>query len=169
MSSRWLAAQRDLSAGSIKHEHGELEMYLKLMLAALSVGLLSSTTVPAQEAGSVVVKTIVNTLKNDAGQPISFPRGHLELTVLSFDIPVGARLPVHKHKGQRYAYVLQGDLRVEQIGGASRIYHAGDFVVESVNRWHFGETVGTTPVKLVVIDQLPRGAKSTVLQAQHHR
>ena len=89
-------------------------MYLKLMLAALSVGLLSSTTVPAQEAGSVVVKTIVNTLKNDAGQPISFPRGHLELTVLSFDIPVGARLPVHKHKGQRYAYVLQGDLRVEQ-------------------------------------------------------
>ena len=142
-------------------------MHLKLMFAALTVGLLLSAAVQAQEAGTVVVKTIVKTLKNDTGQPIAFPGGHLELTVLSYDIPVGARLPVHKHKGQRYAYVLQGDLRVEQIGGASRIYYAGDFVAESVNRWHFGETIGTTPVKLLVIDQLPRGAKSTVLRAQH--
>ena len=142
-------------------------MNLKLMFAALSMGLLASTAAPAQDAGSVVVKTIVKTLKNDAGQIIAFPCGPLELTVSSYDIPVGARLPVHKHKGQRYAYVVQGDLRVAQISGASRLYHAGEFVVESVNRWHFGETVGTTPVKLVVIDQLPRGAKSTFLQAQH--
>ncbi len=142
-------------------------MYLKSMIAALSFCLLSSAAAQAQEAGPIVVKTIVKTVKNDAGQPIAFPRGHLELTVSSYDIPVGARLPVHKHKGQRYAYVLQGDLRVEQVGGASRIYRAGEFVAESVNRWHFGETVGTTPVKLVVIDQLPRGAKSTLLRDQH--
>ena len=101
-------------------------MYLKLMLAALSVGLLSSTTVPAQEAGSVVVKTIVNTLKNDAGQPISFPRGHLELTVLSFDIPVGARLPVHKHKGARAQTDDNGGLAQnlrEHGGGAGSVLH----------------------------------------------
>ena len=70
-------------------------MNLKLMFAALSMGLLASTAAPAQDAGSVVVKTIVKTLKNDAGQIIAFPRGPLELTVSSYDIPVGARLPVH--------------------------------------------------------------------------
>ncbi|WP_049768208.1 hypothetical protein [Methylocella silvestris] len=59
--------------------------------------------------------------------------------------------------------MLQGDLKVQQLGSSARIYHAGEFIAESVDRWHVAETVGEVPVKLLVIDQLPPGRKATVL------
>ena len=81
----------------------------------------------------------------------------------------GARLPQHKHLFERYAYVIQGDLIVEQVGSSSsRVYHAGQFVVESVNRWHFRQAIGEVPVELLVIDQLPPGRKATVLRSRPH-
>ena len=56
---------------------------------------------------------------------------------------------------------------VAQVGRSSRTYHAGDMVVESVGRWHYGENVGTVPVRLLVIDQVPRGRATTVLRPGH--
>ena len=112
----------------------------------------------------VIVKEIINATANDAGQPIRVPRGQLNLVVSTYDIQPGAKLPIHKHPYQRYGYVMEGDLMVEQIGRGQRIYHAGDFVKESVNQWHFGENVGAVTVRLLVIDQLPRGKASTLLK-----
>jgi quercetin dioxygenase-like cupin family protein len=116
----------------------------------------------AQDQPAIAVKEILSTVKNDAGQTLRLPSRNLQLVVSEYNIAAGARLPEHKHPYQRYAYVAQGELLVQQIGRASKIYRAGDFVVESVNRWHFGEAIGQTPVKLIVIDQLPKGAKSTI-------
>ena len=114
------------------------------------------------------MKEIVRTTKNDVGQAITVPSGHLQLVVSTYDIAPGARLPEHKHPFERYAYVIQGDLMVEQVGSSPRVYHAGEFVVESVNRWHFGQAIGEVPVKLLVIDQLPPGRKATVLRSRPH-
>jgi quercetin dioxygenase-like cupin family protein len=110
------------------------------------------------------VTEIVRTKKNDIGQAITVPSGHLELVVSTYEIAPGARLPQHKHPFERYAYVIQGDLMVEQVGASSRVYHAGQFVAESVNRWHFGQAIGEVPVKLLVIDQLPPGRAATTLR-----
>jgi quercetin dioxygenase-like cupin family protein len=138
-------------------------MFRPLMLVAgLCLASVAGSDVGAKERAPVVVKEIVKTMKNDAGQAITLPRGRLQLVVSTYEIAPGARLSQHKHPFQRYAYVIQGRLKVEEVGSSSRIYHAGEFVVESVNRWHFGETVGETPVKLLVIDQLPPGRKATV-------
>jgi quercetin dioxygenase-like cupin family protein len=139
-------------------------MFRPLSIAA-ALSLASGFSGDARQSAPVVVKEIVKTMKNDAGQAITLPRGRLQLIVSTYEIAPGARLPQHKHQFQRYAYVIQGRLLVEQIGSSSRIYHAGEFIAESVNRWHFGETVGPTPVKLLVIDQLPPGRKATVLRA----
>jgi len=79
-----------------------------------------------------------------------------------YTLAPGARLPEHKHPFQRYAYVLEGALRVQQADSSSRIYRAGEFIIESVDRWHYGATVGDAPVKLLVIDQLPPTAEATV-------
>jgi len=112
----------------------------------------------------VIVKEIINTISNDVGQPISFPRGQLNLVVSIYDIQPGAKLPIHRHQYQRFAYVMAGDLLVEQVGRGRRIYHTGDFVTESKNQWHFGENVGEVNVRLLVIDQLPIGKTATVLK-----
>ncbi len=142
-------------------------MFRLLMLAA-ALCLAALAAAEAQEGAAIAVNEIVKTMKNDAGQAIALPHRPLQLVVSIYTIAPGARLPQHKHPFQRYAYVLRGDIKVEQVGSSSKLYHAGEFIVESVNRWHFGEAVGETPVKLLVIDQLPPGRKATVQRPQAH-
>ena len=141
-------------------------MFARWLPAAIILALLPLPA-GALEASPVVVKELLKATKNDAGQPIHQPRGGLQLVVSTYDIAPGAKLPQHRHPYQRYAYVLQGDLNVVQVDRGARVYHPGEFIVESVNRWHYGETVGTVPVKLLVIDQLPPGKASTILRDKH--
>ncbi len=141
--------------------------FIAVPLAALCALILGNLTAQALEASPVVVKELSKSLTNDVGQPIRLPRGKLQLVVSTYDIAPGAKLPQHRHPYQRYAYVLQGELNVVQVGRTSRIYKPGEFIAESVDRWHYGETVGTVPVKLLVIDQLPPGKASTLLRDKH--
>jgi hypothetical protein len=42
---------------------------------------------------------------------------------------------------------------------------AGDFIVEVIDEWHYGENTGAEPVELLVIDQVPEGrTTNTVLK-----
>lgn len=109
-----------------------------------------------------VVTEIARATKTATGQPITLPQGPLEVVASMYTLAPGVRLPEHKHPYQRYAYILEGQLMVQQGDSASRVYHAGEFVIESVDRWHFGATVGAVPVKLLVIDQLPPGGEVTI-------
>jgi quercetin dioxygenase-like cupin family protein len=148
-------------------------MTRSLFIATLVVGCGltlhdSHAKEPVAATKPVVVKEILNTLSNDVGQPIRLPRGRLQLVVSTYDIPPGAQLPLHKHPYQRYAYVVEGELTVTQLGRGRRVYHAGEFVAESVERWHFGENAGMTNVRLVVIDQLPPGRSATILKPHVH-
>ena len=138
--------------------------FIAVPFAALSTLILGGLSAQALEAPPVVVKELSKAIANDVGQPIRQPRGKLQLVVSTYDIAAGAKLPQHKHPYQRYAYVLQGELNVVQVGRSARIYKAGEFIAESVNRWHYGETFGSVPVKLLVIVQLPPGKASTLLR-----
>ena len=140
---------------------------LSMLVAGLCLTAVAGSDVNAREPAPVVVKEIVRTMKNDVGQAITVPSGHLQLVVSTYDIAPGARLPAQASV-RALCVVIQGDLMVEQVGSSSRVYHAGEFVVESVNRWHFGQAIGEVPVKLLVIDQLPPGRKATVLRSRTH-
>lgn len=116
-------------------------------------------------AEDVVVTPVLKTTTTATGQPISLPPDVGELVVATYDIPVGAVLPVHEHPYPRYAYVLSGTIRVDNTElGQSETYEAGDFIVEAVGQWHKGTNVGSEPVKLLVIDMQKAGAKNTVLE-----
>jgi quercetin dioxygenase-like cupin family protein len=75
-------------------------------------------------------------------------------------------MPVHKHPYPRYAYVQAGHLTVYAPDTGQRYdYKAGDFIVEVIDEWHYGENTGGEPVELLVIDQVPEGRSSnTVLK-----
>jgi len=124
--------------------------------------IVSGAAFAEERAPAEVVTEIARATKTSAGQPIVLPQGPLEVVASIYSLAPGARLPEHKHPFQRYAYVLEGALRVQQADSSSRIYRAGEFIIESVDRWHFGATVGDAAVKLLVIDQLPAGAEATI-------
>jgi quercetin dioxygenase-like cupin family protein len=123
-----------------------------------------SIPVPAAAAKAVVTKLFTGTT-TALGQKIALPQGDAEITVLSYEIPPGAKLPVHKHPHPRYAYVLAGRLKV-LTGDNTRSfeYGPGDFIVEMLDTWHYGEPIGSETVKLLVIDQAPPGATNTLLK-----
>jgi quercetin dioxygenase-like cupin family protein len=120
----------------------------------------------AQDAAAQVTTTrLFSATTTAAGQPIALPKDNVEVLVWMYVIPVGARLPVHKHPSARYAYVLAGSLRVADADNTrSWDYKAGDFIVEMIDTWHYGTNSGSEPVRLLVIDQVEAGKTNTVVR-----
>lgn len=112
--------------------------------------------------GGAVVTPVAVLTRTATGQPIVLPSGEAQVGACTYDIPPGVKLSVHKHPYPRFAYILAGDLRVVLADGRRFEYHAGEFIAEVVDVWHYGETLGSTPVRLLVIDTTPVGVGNVV-------
>ncbi|WP_296738844.1 cupin domain-containing protein [Mesorhizobium sp.] len=138
-----------------------------LASALLLTAALSATAANALDSSNtpVVVTSLASKTTTASGQPITLPQKNVEVQVSSYQIAPGATLPVHKHPFPRYAYVEAGTLKVTNVEtGVSTTYKTGDFIVEMIGQWHQATNVGTDPVKLLVIDQIEKGAKNTILK-----
>ena len=134
-------------------------LFLAAILAILPLHASFAETAP------VVVKPVLSTTTTASGQPIALPKQNAQVLVSTYDIAPGAKLPVHKHPYPRYAYVLAGTLQVtDQATGKIYDYRPGQFIVEVLGSWHFGENAGTDPVRLLVIDQVEEGQANTILE-----
>jgi len=132
-----------------------------------AVVLLALATPLSAQADDVKVTPLHSTETTASGQPIALPRGDIEVITSTYEIAPGAKLPEHKHPYPRYGYVESGKLRITNTEtGKSVEYGPGDFVVESIAQWHKAENIGTDPVKLLVIDQIVPGHKTTILRKQ---
>jgi quercetin dioxygenase-like cupin family protein len=120
---------------------------------------------PDMSSDQVVVTRLLSTLKTSAGDPIRLPQGDAQMVVSNFDVPAGAILPVHRHPFPRYGYVLQGELQVTNVEtGHVDVFKTGDFILEAVNHWHTGTNIGSTPLRLLVIDLIEAGANNTIIK-----
>jgi len=138
--------------------------YLETLVA---VGLLASLTssVYAQQQTAVTIKQLLDTTTTSAGQKIELPKKDAEVVASIFELPPLANLPEHEHPYPRYGYILSGSLRVTDTEtGQSKTYRPGDFVVESVGRWHTGANAGEEPTRLLVIDIVEAKHSNTVLR-----
>ena len=114
----------------------------------------------------VIVKELAVATTTASGQPIRLPAGDARIVLSTYMIPAGAKLPVHKHPHSRLALVQEGTIAVTNVDtNQTQHYGPGDMVVESVDQWHFGVNTGSSPVRLLVLDELPGGVTSnTVLR-----
>ncbi len=136
-----------------------------LWLAGLSASLISP--LQAQERKDVTITPLLSSTVTSTGQPIVLPQKDAEVVVSIYDVVPGATLPVHKHPYPMYAYVMSGNLRVTNMEtGRSDTYKPGDFILESVGQWHMGASIGSEPIRLLVINIVEKGQSNTVLQRQ---
>ncbi len=120
-------------------------------------------TAHAADAPAPVTTLVASTTTTLTGQPIIVP-ANPEVHVNTVTFAPGARLPVHKHLYPHYVYVLEGTLSVTNVAtGAKFDMKQGSFFAEMIDTWHYGENKQTTPLKLLVIDQVPPGTKSNVV------
>ena len=134
---------------------------------ALVVAPLRAEDKPAVDvAQPVKVTPVLTSSVTSSGQPIMMPQKDVQITVSTYDIAPGAKLPEHKHPFPRYGFVESGTLRVTNLEtGKSESYGQGGFILEAVDQWHKAENIGSDPIKLLVIDVMPKGATSTILKA----
>lgn len=129
------------------------------LLVAAGAGA-SSLQTPSPGATSTILNRTATTA---TGQRIALPQGPVEVVISRTEIPAGGALPMHKHPWPRYAYVESGRLRVHwERAGLTREFGAGDAVVEAIDEWHEGASIGTEPVRLIVVDQVPPGETNLV-------
>ncbi len=108
---------------------------------------------------------MLSTTVTSSGPPIVLPQKDAQIIVSTYDIPPGTVLPKHKHPFQRLGIVQAGTIAVTNFDtGKTETFKTGEVIVEAVNQWHSGATVGTEPVKLLVIDMAEKGKDTTVLQ-----
>ena len=139
--------------------------FFGIAAAGLLAQAIAATALDTTPAAKVVVTPLASVTETASGQPIVLPQKNVQVLVSSFEIPPGAKLPVHMHPSARYAYVLEGQLEVTNVDtGKSTSYKKGDFIVEMIGTWHQGANVGSEPVKLLVIDQVEKGTSNTVLK-----
>jgi quercetin dioxygenase-like cupin family protein len=133
------------------------------MIAAGLLMLLAVSPAAAEEPAAIKVTKVLTTTTTVTGQKLVLPSRNPQLLVNILEIAPGARLPKHMHPYPRYAYVLEGDLTVDYEGLGPRHFRKGDFIVEAIGSWHFGQNNGTTPVHLLVIDQVEAGKSNTIM------
>jgi quercetin dioxygenase-like cupin family protein len=131
-----------------------------LAVALFAAGLSAASAADAPQVTSQRLGTLTTTI---TGQPIVVPPNpDVIATIATF--PPGARLPEHRHLYPHLVYVMEGTLTVTNTEtGKTFAVHAGDFVAEMMNTWHYGVNIGTTPVKLCVIDEVPHGTASNMV------
>ena len=128
-----------------------LKKYLALGLSTL-VFLADNTKAYADESqGGIKVTQIAKATHQWDGEKLPpYPGQNPEITILSYEIPPGVRLPMHKHPVINAGVVLQGTLTVLTKDGKELILKRGDAIVELVNQWHYGVNNGLEAVKLIM-------------------
>jgi quercetin dioxygenase-like cupin family protein len=132
-------------------------------IALFTAALLANSIAHAADAPKVDVQPVARVNTTVTGQPIVVPeKPDVLVSIATF--PPGARLPEHQHPHPHYVYVLEGVLTVVNTQTNTTFdVKAGDFVVEMQDTWHYGINNGSVPVKLLVIDQVPAGAKNNLV------
>jgi len=138
---------------------------MRWMFAAAGLFLLSGLAAVQADAPKVVATELLSTTETSIGQPLVLPAKDVQVIFTELVIAPGTVLPVHKHPFPRYAYVLEGELRVSRPGHDRAFdYKAGEVVIEMVDEWHYGTNIGDVPLRLLVIDQIEAGSPVTVLK-----
>ena len=109
-----------------------------------------ATNIEDGEAFKITTETLLRTSASWNNAPYqAYPAGVPEITVLKITIPAHEQLRWHEHPMPTAAYVLSGEITVEEQDGNKQHFTAGQVIPEPVKTMHRG-TVGATPAVFIV-------------------
>ena len=133
------------------------------IVAALALGPMPAA---AQAPPGAIARPVAQLDATQSGQPILLPQGPVQVTVTETSVPAGGAITPHRHPFPRYAYILEGALKVTNLDtGTVTMLKAGDFAAEALNQWHRAEPLDGMGARLLVIDQTPPGQGNMVRKA----
>ena len=125
---------------------------MKTILGITCLTLVLTSHVFAQQTDPIHVDILTQTSSSWDGSALpNYPRGKPEISVYRFTIQPGAQLPCHKHMFINAGVVLQGQLTVHTADQKTLHVQAGDPIVETVHKWHYGLNEGTEVLEVVIV------------------
>jgi quercetin dioxygenase-like cupin family protein len=121
-----------------------------VVLAASCLLLFSGGSAFADQSALQVRELARSETSWDGNRLPPYPEGQPEIRILSIIIPPGEKLAVHHHPVINAGILLSGHLRVHTVEGQILDLKAGEAIVEVVNTWHWGESLGDSPAHIVV-------------------
>ena len=114
------------------------------------VSFLICFGINAQYNDGIKVETLIKSDTTVLGQKIVYPQFQSgEVTMCKITIPAGKSTGWHKHDSPVFAYVLKGDLIVEQENGKANLFRENSCIPEVVNINHNGVNKGKKDVVLI--------------------
>ncbi len=139
-----------------------------LSMLALGAHVLGTSKHPQAHAGAtpeIKVEQLVKSSQSwDGSELPEYGKGKPEITVLKITIPAGQRLKTHLHPVINTAVLIQGHLKVFSESGKSKELRAGETLVELVNQYHYGLSLGPEPAVLIVFYAGHHGVPLSVIK-----
>lgn len=98
-----------------------------------------------------------------SGQPLVLPEA-AEIRSLLYVTGSNTNFPVHQHIYPRMLYILDGEMDIiDSESHEIRKLRQGDFLIEAIRRWHWGENNGKSQVRMLVLDVVPKDSANNVI------
>lgn len=139
--------------------------FRRLGVLILFAGTIAGCALHSSEPSDaeIVAKTLLKTEHTILGQPIVYPPdGPAEVTAVIITIPPGAETGLHRHDAPFFAYLLEGELTVSYKGHGSRVYKAGDSLIEAIGTPHNGRSTGDVPARVLSVFMGVKGAAISI-------
>jgi quercetin dioxygenase-like cupin family protein len=137
-----------------------------MLRRAIAVAIaLTATPALAEDAApnyQALLSPLLQSGTDILGAPIQYPAGDAKITTAIVTLAPGVSTGWHVHEVPLYAYILEGELTVDYGDKGTRVYKAGDSVLEAMNWPHNGANLGTVDLKLLAVYMGGGDAANTV-------
>ncbi|MCP4382705.1 MAG: cupin domain-containing protein [Hyphomicrobiales bacterium] len=123
-----------------------------------TIGLLVAITAPAValDQGSAKYENLLTPLLSGNQTIIdqtiaAYPDGTPNITAAIVTVPAGNDTGWHIHKVPLFAYLMEGELTVDYGDKGTKLYKAGDSLLEAMNWPHNGINSSDKPVEIMVV------------------
>jgi quercetin dioxygenase-like cupin family protein len=134
---------------------------------ALAVALALATAASAEDLAPQQYQNLLTPLlrggEDVLGAPLAYPEGPVDITAAIVEVPPGGATGWHHHEVPLFAYILEGELTVDYGEKGTRVYRAGDSVLEAMNWPHNGTNTGDGPMRLLAVYMGGGGLANTIV------
>lgn len=139
-----------------------LAMFVALATGGSTAKLTAAThaTLQGPRNGQNVGADAIETLIKEPLAKLSSP----VIDMITLTMPPGSAAGPHKHTGQVFAYILEGELENQVEPNAPRKYKSGDYFYEPPMHVHriMRNLSDTKPVKLLIVQVEEKGVPFTI-------
>ena len=128
------------------------------VLSAVALGFLAGMAFSERPAGAedlarpVLSKGLLASGQTIMGEDVRYPEGSpARVSAVILTLEPGQETGWHTHGVPTFGYVLDGEVTVDYRGRETKVYRAGEAVLEAMAIPHNGRNAGTVPMRILAV------------------